>query len=82
MSITDLITYQDAGKNLDLSYWQLKRRVSKGQIEAVKLPNGHSALTRVSVERYAAQQNKRGASAKTRRLDTVSLADSAAGSAT
>lgn len=53
--INKLITYKEAAGQLDLSYYQLRKRASKGLLEAVKLPNGISALTKASIEAYLKQ---------------------------
>lgn len=61
VSIADLVSYQEAGERLNLNYWQLKRRVAKGELEAVKLPGGQGALTRQSIEAFEKDQEKQAA---------------------
>ena len=54
-----LTTYKEAIEQTGLSYYQLRLRASKGLLEAVKLPNGITALTKASVNAYVEKEIKK-----------------------
>jgi hypothetical protein len=51
VSVNDLCSIHEAACELNQSWWKTRRDINKGHLEAVKLPNGHRAVIRASVER-------------------------------
>lgn len=54
--VSDLVSIQAAAKEADLSWWQIRRLLDQGKIESVRLPNGHRAVLKSSLERYREAQ--------------------------
>ncbi len=52
VKLKDLVSIADAAKELGLSWWQTRRRMDQGKLLSAKLPNGHRAVIRPSLEAY------------------------------
>ncbi len=48
----ELMSISDAAKEAGKSWWSFRRLLDQGKIESVKMPNGHRAVIRSSLEAY------------------------------
>jgi hypothetical protein len=48
----DLMSISDAAKETGRSWWAFRRLLDKGLIDSVRMPTGHRAVLRSSLEAY------------------------------
>ncbi len=52
VAVDDLLSIGEGAQLAGKSWWQFRRLLDQGKIESVKLPNGHRAVVRASLEQY------------------------------
>ncbi len=52
IKLSDLLSQTDAARQLGKNAWQIQRLILSNKLEAVRLPNGHRAVVRASLEAY------------------------------
>jgi excisionase family DNA binding protein len=50
------MTVKEAAESKGLSYWTVYGAMERGEFERARLPGKHSAVSRASFERWAAQK--------------------------
>lgn len=52
VAVSELMSIGEGAKLSHKSWWQFRRLLDQNKIESVKLPNGHRAVVRSSLEQY------------------------------